>query len=34
MQIKAPMKNGMLTVTMPKEEARKPDVKSILARLL
>ncbi|XP_040377661.1 17.9 kDa class I heat shock protein [Oryza brachyantha] len=28
-QIKAFMENGVLTVTVPKEEAKKPDVKSI-----
>ena len=28
-QIKASMENGVLTVTVPKEEAKKPDVKSI-----
>ncbi|KAF0914029.1 hypothetical protein E2562_026407 [Oryza meyeriana var. granulata] len=28
-QIKASMENGVLTVTVPKEEATKPDVKSI-----
>ena len=28
-QIKAAMENGVLTVTVPKEEVKKPDVKSI-----
>ncbi|KAF7823044.1 17.3 kDa class I heat shock protein-like [Senna tora] len=28
-QIKASMENGVLTVTVPKEEVKKPDVKSI-----
>ncbi|KAK1649633.1 hypothetical protein QYE76_067438 [Lolium multiflorum] len=28
-QVKAAMENGVLTVTVPKEEAKKPDVKSI-----
>ena len=28
-QIRASMENGVLTVTVPKEEAKKPDVKSI-----
>ncbi|KAM3229543.1 hypothetical protein ACQJBY_060404 [Aegilops geniculata] len=28
-QVKASMENGVLTVTVPKEEAKKPDVKSI-----
>ncbi|KAF8683637.1 hypothetical protein HU200_044563 [Digitaria exilis] len=28
-QIKASMENGVLTVTVPKEEAKKPDVKAI-----
>ncbi|KAF5821616.1 putative small heat shock protein HSP20 [Helianthus annuus] len=28
-QVKAAMENGVLTITVPKEEAKKPDVKSI-----
>ncbi|GJV81113.1 17.3 kDa class I heat shock protein [Tanacetum coccineum] len=28
-QIKAAMENGVLTITVPKEEVKKPDVKSI-----
>lgn len=28
-QVKAAMENGVLTVTVPKEEVKKPDVKSI-----
>ncbi|GJU82246.1 17.3 kDa class I heat shock protein-like protein, partial [Tanacetum coccineum] len=28
-QIKAGMENGVLTITVPKEEVKKPDVKSI-----
>ena len=28
-QIKASMENGVLTVTVPKEEIKKPDVKAI-----
>lgn len=28
-QIKASMENGVLTVTIPKDEVKKPDVKSI-----
>jgi len=28
-QVKAAMENGVLTVTVPKEEIKKPDVKSI-----
>ncbi|KAJ0792167.1 putative small heat shock protein HSP20 [Helianthus annuus] len=28
-QVKAVMENGVLTITVPKEEAKKPDVKSI-----
>ena len=28
-QIKASMENGVLTVTVPKEEAKKPDVKPV-----
>jgi len=28
-QVKASMENGVLTVTVPKEEVKKPDVKSI-----
>ncbi|KAH7542351.1 hypothetical protein FEM48_Zijuj02G0064200 [Ziziphus jujuba var. spinosa] len=28
-QIKAAMENGVLTVTVPKEEVKKPDIKSI-----
>ncbi|XP_059626553.1 17.5 kDa class I heat shock protein-like [Cornus florida] len=28
-QVKASMENGVLTVTVPKEEAKKPDVKSV-----
>jgi HSP20 family protein len=28
-QVKANMENGVLTVTVPKEEVKKPDVKAI-----
>ncbi|KAH7670391.1 Small heat shock protein HSP20 protein [Dioscorea alata] len=28
-QVKAPMENGVLTVTVPKEEVKKPEIKSI-----
>ena len=28
-QVKASMENGVLTVTVPKEEVKKPDVKAI-----
>jgi HSP20 family molecular chaperone IbpA len=28
-QVKASMENGLLTVTVPKEEIKKPDVKAI-----
>ena len=28
-QVKASMENGVLTVTVPKEEIKKPDVKAI-----
>ena len=28
-QVKAAMENGVLTVTVPKEEVKKPDVKSV-----
>ena len=28
-QVKASMENGVLTVTVPKEEVKKPEVKSI-----
>jgi HSP20 family protein len=28
-QVKASMENGVLTVTVPKEEIKKPEVKSI-----
>ncbi|XP_059664123.1 17.8 kDa class I heat shock protein-like [Cornus florida] len=32
-QVKASMENGVLTVTVPKEEAKKPDVKSVETHL-